>query len=248
LISLLRIICYNIQQRYLLHGVGLPMESNASTDDIVFQLAVELINQTNRPLKISELYAMASKMGLTPSQTNNSIYNLLKTRKIVEGSKLTKENIMTNPLRAQIVEHVTQNPGCHVRDIRRAMNIDNAESAWHLKMLEKFGFLRSKRFGKFLAYYPAALPESDYDEILCTIRQDTTYRVLYDLYTTPQSSLNDISQRLAMNPSTIQYHVEKLLKLSVISAAPDPATNDNRYLVNNDVWNGILQIAPGFAG
>nr|MDO8113157.1 winged helix-turn-helix transcriptional regulator [Candidatus Sigynarchaeota archaeon] len=135
-----------------------------------------------------------------------------------------------------------------VRDIRRAMNIDNAESAWHLKMLEKFGYLRSKRFGKYLAYFPANLPESAYDEILCTIRQDTTYRVLYDIFSTPQSSLNDISQHLAMNPSTVQYHVDKLLKLNVIYASPDPSINDNRFIVNNDVWTGILQVAPGFAG
>jgi len=229
-------------------GVVSLMETPASVDDMVYQLAVELLNQTNRPLKISELFAMATSRGINPAQANDSIYNLLKTRKIVEGSKLIQEDILANPLRAQIVEYISQNPGSHVRDIRRAMNIDNAESAWHLKMLEKFGFLRSKRFGKFLAYYPAALPESDYDEILCTIRQETTYLVLYDLYTAPQSSLNDISQRLGMNPSTIQYHVDKLLKLCVISAAPDPNTNDNRYLVNNEVWNGILQIAPGFSG
>jgi len=222
--------------------------SAASNDDALFQLAVELINQTNRPLRISELYALATSKGFNTQQVNNSIYNLLKTRKIVEGSKLTRDDILKNPLRAQIVEYISQNPGSHVRDIRRAMNIDNAESAWHLKMLERFGFLRSKRFGKFLAFYPMNLPESDYDEILCEIRQETTYRVLYDLYTAPQSSLNDISQRLAMNPSTIQYHVEKLLKLSVISVTPDPGINDNRYLVNNEVWNGILQIAPGFAG
>lgn len=224
------------------------METPVSVDDLIYQLAVEMINTTNRPLKISDLFALATNKGLNPAQINDSIYNLLKTRKIVEGSKLTYDDILTNPLRAQIAEYITQNPGSHVRDIRRVMNIDNAESAWHLKMLEKFGYLRSKRFGKFLAYYPVTLPESDYDEILCTIRQETTYRVLYDLYTAPQSSLSDISQHLEMNPSTIQYHVEKLLKLSVINATSDPDTSDNRYFVNPDVWNGILQIVPDFGG
>lgn len=162
-------------------------------------------------------------------------------RKIVEGNKLTYQDVLTNPLRAQIVEHVTNNPGCHVRGIRRAMSIDNATSEWHLKMLEKFGYLRSKRFGKFLAYFPVSLPESDYDEILCSIRQETTWRVLQDVYSAPQSSLNDISQHLAIDHSSIEYHVNKLLNLNVISTVEDPSTNDRRYVVVEEVWKEILQ-------
>ena len=115
--------------------------SVTSIDDAVFQLAVELTNQTNRPLRISELFAMVTtRLGVAPVRANESIYNLLKMRKLVEGSKLTYQDIMANPLRSRISEYITKNPGSHVRDIRRAMNIDNAESAWHLKMLEKKDF------------------------------------------------------------------------------------------------------------
>ncbi|MBN2150487.1 MAG: winged helix-turn-helix transcriptional regulator [Candidatus Lokiarchaeota archaeon] len=232
------------------------MESLAGATDVapgieesMYKLAVDLINQTNRPLKIGELFALAtSRLGLTAPQANAAIYGLIKKKVIVEGSKLTYQDILANPLRSQIADYITKNPGSHVRDIRRAMNIDNAESAWHLKMLEKFGLLRSKRFGKYLAYYPANLAESAYDEILCTIRQDTTYRVLYDVFSTPNTALPEISQRLGMNPSTVQYHVDKLLKLNVIYAASDPATNGSRFTVNSEVWGGILQIAPGFSG
>jgi predicted transcriptional regulator len=212
-------------------------------------MAQDLISATNRPLKISDLFALAtSRLGLPATQANMVTYSLIKKKMIVEGSKLTYQDILGNPLRSQIADYITKNPGSHVRDIRRAMNIDNAESAWHLKMLEKFGYLRGKRFGKYLAYYPANLAESAYDEILCTIRQDTTYHVLYDIFSSPNASLPEISQRLAMNPSTVQYHVDKLLKLNVLYAASDPASSGSRFTVNNDVWGGILQIAPGFSG
>ncbi len=234
----------------------LGMESSSGAPDVasgiegsMFKLAVDLINQTNRPLKIGDLFTLAtSRLGLPSTQVNAAIYGLIKKKLIVEGSKLTYQDILANPLRAQIADHVMKNPGSHVRDIRRAMNIDNAESAWHLKMLEKFGYLRCKRFGKYLAYYPANLAESAYDEILCIIRQDTTYQVLYDVFSTPNSSLPEISTRLAMNPSTVQYHVDKLLKLNVIYAATDPASNGSRFTVNSQVWAGILQIAPGLSG
>ncbi|NMC07535.1 MAG: winged helix-turn-helix transcriptional regulator [Candidatus Lokiarchaeota archaeon] len=221
----------------------------SGVEESIIKLARDLISATNRPLKISDLFTLAtSRLGLNAFQANAAIYNLLKKKLIVEGSKLTYQDILANPLRAQIADFVAKNPGSHVRDIRRAMNIDNAESAWHLKMLEKFGYLRSKRFGKFLAYYPANLAESAYDEILCVIRQDTTYSVLYDVFNSPNASLPEISQRLSMNPSTVQYHLDKLIKLNVVNAATDLASNGSRFSVNNDVWSGILQIAPGFSG
>nr|MDO8118807.1 winged helix-turn-helix transcriptional regulator [Candidatus Sigynarchaeota archaeon] len=227
---------------------GAP-DYTSGIEEFILKLAVDLINQTNRPLKIGDLFALAtSRLGVPPSQVNAAVYSLIKKKMLVEGSKLTYQDILANPLRSKIIEYITKNPGSHVRDIRRAMNIDNAESAWHLKMLEKFAFLRSKRFGKFLAYYPANLAESAYDEILCMIRQDTTYRILYDVFSTPNTSLSEISQRLVMNPSTVQYHIDKLLKLNVIYAATDPASNGSRFTINSQVWSGILQIAPGFAG
>nr|MDO8114234.1 hypothetical protein [Candidatus Sigynarchaeota archaeon] len=57
-----------------------------SPDDMVFKMAVDLINQTNRPLRISDLFALVvSRLGMAPQQANLSIYNLLKMKRLVEG-------------------------------------------------------------------------------------------------------------------------------------------------------------------
>lgn len=170
----------------------------------------------------------------------------MKKKILVEGSKLTAEKVLTNPLRAQINQYIAQNPGSRVRDIRKAMDIDSAESKWHLTVLEKFGFLRSKYFGKYHSFYPAILPET-YDEVLCVLRQDTAYRVFYDVFLSPNSSSQEISDRLALNnPATAKYHADKLINLQLFTPATDPEGSQERYSVNTSMWVEIVKFSPGF--
>ncbi len=227
----------------------LHLAAPSNPDDVLFQLAIEIINYTNRPLKINDLFTQAiSRLGMTPAQANASIFNLLKKKMLVEGSKLTQNDVLRNPLRASMYDHVSKNPGSRVRDIRRAMGIDNAESAWHLKVLEKFGFVRCKRFGKYLSYYPTTLADESYDEILCMLRQDTAYRVFYDIYVQPNSNVVEIGARVSVDPSTVRYHADKLVNTALVQEVPDPTTNQSRYSVNTDMWAYILTISPGFSG
>jgi predicted transcriptional regulator len=166
---------------------------------------------------------------------------------LVEGCKLTTESVLSNPLRAQMYQHITQNPGSRVRDIRKAMDIDSAESKWHLQVLEKFGFIRSKHFGKYHCFYPATLPET-YDEVLSVLRQETAYKVFYDAFLTPNSSAQEISDRLELNnAATAKYHADKLVGLQLFIPASDPETGQERFSVNTTMWVEIVQFSPGFA-
>ena len=134
-----------------------------------------------------------------------------------------------------------------MRDIRRAMNIDNAESKWHLGILEKFGYFRKKSFGKYVSYYAADFTQ-DYDELLCMLHQDTAYRVFYDIFSNASTSIPEVAHRLSLHPSTVKYHVDKLLEKQLMTATQDPSTNQNRFTVNAEMWGYITQIAPGFLG
>ncbi|MBD3185207.1 hypothetical protein GF325_00150 [Candidatus Bathyarchaeota archaeon] len=218
-------------------------DQNVSNDDLVYQVAVELISRTNKTLDIKQLFDACLQQLQLPAKTiNSSIYNLIKKKYIVEGSKLTRQDILSNELRGKIYSYVQGNPGCRVRDIRREMSIDNAESHWHLKMLEKFGFLRNKRFGKYLCYFDASFPE-DHDEILCILRHNTTYNVFYDIFLTPNSTEGEIAQRLGIHPSTVKYHVDKLTKTALVHQS-----SDSGFSINTDLWNSIVQMAPSFSG
>lgn len=216
-------------------------------EDLVYRIAVELIDRTGAALSLDELHRQAvARLQLAPAVVNSCIYTLLKTRQIVEGSKLTRDGVLENPLRARLLEHVTRNPGSRGRDIRRVLDIDNAESAWHMQVLEKFGFLRSKRFGKYKSYYPAGMEEG-LDEILCVLRQDTTYRVFYDIFVNPGTTASSVASNLGVDPTTVNYHVEKLVPLGLVLSSGDPAAGEPALSVNTELWGTIIAWSPGFS-
>ncbi|MHA1682895.1 MAG: hypothetical protein ACTSUE_18295 [Promethearchaeota archaeon] len=225
-----------------------PNPEGDSPDDVVFRVAVELLNQTKQPLNIQELFnACMQRSGLSPTMVNESIYNLIKKKFLVEGSKLTYEEMMKNPLRIKIFEHVKQHPGCRVRDIRREMGIDNAESHWHLSMLVKFGYIRRKKIGKYVAHFVADFP-ADYDEILCYLQHNTTYSVFYDVFVTPNSNAEEIAGRLGLHVNTVKYHIAKLSSTTLFISTIDPATSQSRVSVNAGLWGSILKVAPTLSG
>lgn len=225
-----------------------PDPQGDSPDDMVYSVAVDLLNQTKQPLNIRELFnTCMQRLGLPANVVNASIYNLIKKKFLVEGSKLTYEEMMTNPLRLKIYKHVKAHPGSRVRDIRREMSIDNAESHWHLSMLVKFGYIRKKKIGKYLAFFVADFP-SDYDEILCYLQHNTTYKVFYDVFVTPNSSAEEIAERLQLHVNTVKYHIAKLSSTTLFISTIDPATSQSRVSVNSDLWASILQVAPTLTG
>jgi predicted transcriptional regulator len=218
-------------------------------EETVYQIAVELINQSHQSLDINDLFnAASSRLNQSPREINTAIANLIKAKKIVEGTLLTQEDVLTNQTRATIYQYIQDNPGCRVRDIRRAAGIDHAESHWHTRILEKFGFVRKKRFGKYLAFYDVSLPTEELDEILCMLRVDTTYRVFYDIFVSPGSNQKDVAERVGVHPSTIKYHVDKLVELGLLSASEDSESNQVIYNVNTELWTKVLDLAPSFSG
>ena len=73
---------------------------------------------------------------------------------------------MNNERRRQIYNYIKKFPGAHNREIRNVFNIDNYVAFRHLKFLEIFGYLRSKRFMNKKAYFLYDSDESKDERIL----------------------------------------------------------------------------------
>ncbi|MHA1371158.1 MAG: hypothetical protein ACTSWN_17285 [Promethearchaeota archaeon] len=210
-------------------------------ENAVYKLALDILSETKKPLNLNILFSQClSRLHLSPNQANSTIATLIKKRMIIEGTKLTRGHVLRNKTRQKIFNHVRKSPGTYVRDIRRTLNIGSSEAKWHLSMLEKFGFIRKKVLGKYVAYYPAELTET-FDEILCMLHVDSSYRVFYDCFVNPEATLDEIARRVEIHPQTAKYHIDRFITSGLI------INSANRYSVNMDMWADILKIAPAFA-
>lgn len=73
-------------------------------------------------------------------------------------NKLKRENILDQFIRGQIYGLIRGQPGIHYSEIRRTLKIGNGTLAYHLSVLEKEGFVKSKRSNIRKLFYPTELP------------------------------------------------------------------------------------------
>lgn len=89
--------------------------------------------------------------------------SLTNKKLLVEGSKLTKSDILNNQKRKSIYEYIVNNPGTYFNRIVHELNFSNHIVVWHLNMLLKFDFIHKEILEKHEIYFDAT---KQFDEII----------------------------------------------------------------------------------
>jgi DNA-binding transcriptional ArsR family regulator len=64
------------------------------------------------------------------------------------------EDVLRSRKRVQILEYLKKEPGASMRRIARETGVSFGEVQWHLSILERLGYVRRVRIGKWHVYYP----------------------------------------------------------------------------------------------
>ena len=110
----------------------------------VIDIAEELVEK-NKIIQIDLLYKIAKRRLRLESETLFSIIDLLLKKKIiVEGSKLTKRQVLLNHYRSDIYTFIKTYPGVHFSVIRREVLAEGSPGhfIWHLNALKKLDFIK----------------------------------------------------------------------------------------------------------
>ena len=144
-----------------------------------------------------------------------AIRDLYKMKYVVEGSQLIKEDILNNEKRNKILEYVTKYPGAHEREIRKAFDLGAYITYRHLGYLVKFGFLRKSTFQNKSVYFPIDFNE-DLEAKTLLLRSETTKAIYQSIQKKAQIRLSEISQIIHIPYTTIQSHLNRLIKGGLI--------------------------------
>jgi uncharacterized membrane protein/DNA-binding MarR family transcriptional regulator len=127
-------------------------------------------------------------------------------------SKLKPEHLLSNRLRKRIYVYVQNNPGEHFRSILVNLNLTNGTLAHHLYTLERENLIRSQRDGLYRRFYPAGY-QIDEDRVSLSPIQK---RIMELLGSEPGLSQKDISQKLDLSNSTVNYNIKSLKEKGII--------------------------------
>ncbi|MFW9819401.1 MAG: hypothetical protein ACFFE5_07305 [Candidatus Thorarchaeota archaeon] len=79
--------------------------------------------------------------------------SLVKKNVLIEGSKLTHDDVLNNDKRKKIYNHILKNPGIYFTKIVNDLGFSNHVVVWHQNILIKFNFIKKRIFEKHEIFF-----------------------------------------------------------------------------------------------
>ncbi len=140
------------------------------------------------------------------------------------------EDVLAVKTRRDLFQYVRANPGFHLREIARALNLSITLADYHLRFLEKNDLVSWTMDGEYKRYYPRSQPgdvtarpalSDDEKRVLAYLRQPVPFRVLAFLMEREAASHKEILEHVPVSPSTLSHHLKKMQYAGVLARAED---------------------------
>jgi DNA-binding MarR family transcriptional regulator len=123
-------------------------------------------------------------------------------------SKLSPDAVLSNTSRAQLYNMVCSQPGITFGTLARMLNIAPGTAEYHLRILEREGYLRSRKCGKFLRYYPWQMSTSPYTPL--------QQKILNSLAIEPDQSQTGLAEKVGVSKQVVNYNIKQLREFGVL--------------------------------
>jgi predicted transcriptional regulator len=119
--------------------------------------------------------------------------------------------------RRKIFDIVSKNPGLHLSKIAEMLSMRVSLVEYHLLYMEKNQVVHPVRKSGYVRYYIKGEVGTEDKKILAVLRQKIPLRILLLLLKHDKSQHKDILKNLDIAPSTLSYHLKKLVKHEIIA-------------------------------
>ncbi|MFX1278967.1 MAG: hypothetical protein ACFFA3_06080 [Promethearchaeota archaeon] len=208
----------------------------------VLEIAEEIMNK-NKVLNIENLYNIAKKRLKLPRNGLLSIIQFLINKKLlIEGSKFSKETVLSNQIRKRILDYIFLNPGVHFSDLRKAALPEEMGSSgqlvWHLEMLLKFNYIHKIKVGNYTVFLPINI-DGNSGEIYFLLRDKINYKI-FNLLNKQNSVIRpDIYKEINEKREDVYYRINNLLEFELLVVHP---TSEKEIIINPNIKGRISDI------
>jgi DNA-binding transcriptional ArsR family regulator len=133
---------------------------------------------------------------------------------------LSKENILALKTRQRIYHLICENPGLHIREISRRLDIPKTTLIHHIRYLKKQDIIKGRVEGGTKQIFASEKIGTQEKQILNLLRQKTPRRIFLHLIFSITCSQIELSKELELHPTTVTYHLKKMKDMDIIEEAP----------------------------
>ena len=220
------------------------VEIVASNEHAVLEIINEYLDK-NRFFSVNDILPfISSRFAKSSININiNGIRTILKSliekSFIVEGSKLTRNEILLNFNRKKIYEYIQENPGAQFYNIVSNLDLNISVVEWHLNILIKFMYITKEKIEKTDTYFDVNV-KSENRMIIYLISKDKCKQII-DFLKENQEGItrSQISEQLNMHSTTVTKYTDKLHENRILTKKSLP--NKTLYFLNNENYEKLSQ-------
>jgi DNA-binding transcriptional ArsR family regulator len=118
-----------------------------------------------------------------------------------------------------------------MREIGRDLAMPMGTLEYHLHYLTKAGLLITRSDARYTRYFPAGELSRHEKDVLAVLRQKVPRQLAAYLLLTPGASHGKLLENFTLSPSTLSFHLKKLVTTSIVSV--EKVGRENLYRVND---------------
>jgi predicted transcriptional regulator len=145
-------------------------------------------------------------------------------------NRLHQDRVFDNYTRGQIHGYIKAKPGEHYNAIKSALELKNGILAHHLRILEKEGYVYSKRDGFHTCFYPKGMkvPESVAPKL-----NKIQKNIVEIIRNQPGITQHEIVPLLNASQPDVSYNITKLSRDGIINV--EQKGRENKYYLNPEL-------------
>jgi predicted transcriptional regulator len=125
-------------------------------------------------------------------------------------------HLLRNDRRRMIFNHVTSNPGHHLRKLQRQLDMPLGTLEYHLNRLARDGLLVTREQHRFKSFYPSHGMDRRDRDVLYFLRQEMPRRLALLIAQRPGIGFQELTRRMPISSSTVSFHLRKLVAGQIV--------------------------------
>lgn len=190
----------------------------------VIEIAEEIVRE-NKVLTTRIIYNRAIHRLRIPRNGLLKIIQLLIDRNIlVDGSRFTRESVLSNKMRNLIYEIIHTDLGIHFSEIKRQIDavseISIGQLIWHIKMLLKFNLIKKLKFKNYTIFLPMDIKDQ-LGVVYFLLRDNINFNILKLLSEKDSIQKSHLYEDLKEEREKVYYHLKTLKNNNIITIKKD---------------------------
>lgn len=134
---------------------------------------------------------------------------------------VSRDEAPDHPVRAEIVSLVDDEPGVHVRELRRRLEAGSAQLDHHLRVLRDHDLVEEVEDAGYRCCFPPGWGDDQARRGIARLKSEGGRAVFAALLEADRVGVRALAEALDLAPSTVQYHVDRLAEIDIVEQRED---------------------------